>query len=95
MSDKCEYCNYEICSDGTCICVGFEIRELQSKLDCAVKALEFTLPAAENLYCADKEVSKGLPAIFYHTLTYEGDVALVEKCKRARLALEEIKNGNN
>ena len=53
------------------------------------EALRFTLNAAENLYKPDAPLSRGLDPTFYHTLSYEGDLKLIEKTKRARAALEE------
>lgn len=70
-----------------------EIRELREKLDVAVKALDFTLHAAEYLYQSNKELPKGLGAMFYHTLTYEGDLELIQKTKKAREDLSRIRGG--
>lgn len=56
-----------------------------------VEALEFCLHAAEYLFKPDKELPKGLGAIFYHTLTYEGDLELINKTKLARQALEKYR----
>jgi hypothetical protein len=52
------------------------------------EALEFTLKAAEYVFQPDKPVHKGLDPTFYHTLTYEGDMELIEKTKKAREALK-------
>lgn len=70
-----------------------EILELREKLECAVEALDFTLHAAEYLYQSNKELPKGLGAMFYHTLTYEGDLELIQKTKKAREALSRIRGG--
>jgi hypothetical protein len=66
------------------------IADLERKLEIATKALRFTLGCAENLLRPDKPVHKGLDPTFYQTLTYEGDIELIEQCKAARLALKEI-----
>lgn len=68
-----------------------EIRELREKLGVAEEALDFTLHAAEYLYQSNKELPKGLGAMFYHTLTYEGDLELIQKTKKAREALSRIR----
>ena len=53
------------------------------------EALDFTVSAAEYLYKAESPVPRGLAPMFYHSLSYEGDVELVEKTKKARAALEK------
>lgn len=55
------------------------------------KALSFTLLAAEHLYKPDEPLPEGLPAIYYHTLSYEGDLELNEKTKQARKLLNLYK----
>jgi ABC-type uncharacterized transport system substrate-binding protein len=50
-------------------------------------ALEFTLQAAEQLYKPEKPLWNNLDPTFYHTLTWEGDLELIEKTKKAREAL--------
>ena len=52
------------------------------------EALEFTLIAAETLYRPDRRLVKGHAPDFYHTLSYEGDLEMIEKTKKARAALE-------
>jgi len=52
------------------------------------EALEFTIEAAEYLYRPNKPLQAGLSPTFYHTLSYEGDLVLIEKTKKARAALE-------
>jgi hypothetical protein len=44
---------------------------------------------AEYLYKPDKPLTKGLDPTFYFTLTYEGDLELIEKTRKARAVLEE------
>lgn len=51
--------------------------------------LEFTTHAAEHLF-GKVNPQPNMCSTFYHTLTYEGDVELVEKCKRARELLERL-----
>lgn len=53
-----------------------------------LEALEFAVSAADYLYKTKSPVPRGLAPMFYHSLSYEGDVELVEKTKKARAALE-------
>ena len=53
------------------------------------EALEFTVKAAEYLYKPDTPLHKDLCPMFYHTLTYEGDLVLIDKTVKARQALKE------
>lgn len=50
---------------------------------------EFLLTAAENLHKPNEPIIQGLAPMFYHTLTYEGDLELIEKTKQARKAYEK------
>jgi len=61
---------------------------LQIEVDKLRQALKFTTKAAVHLFQPDKPLEKGLAPFFYHTLTYEGDLELIEKTK---LAMELIK----
>jgi hypothetical protein len=54
------------------------------------EAMEFSVNAAENLYKPDKPLEKDLGPMFYFTLTYEGDLELIEKTKRARASLSSF-----
>jgi hypothetical protein len=54
-------------------------------------ALEFTLKAAEQMFRPDKELLQGLCPTMYHTLSYSGDLKLIEKTKAARKLLDSIK----
>lgn len=63
-----------------------ELKEENTKLR---EALEFTISAADYLYKTESPVPRGLAPMFYHSLSYEGDVELVEKTKKARAALEK------
>jgi predicted acyl esterase len=65
-----------------------QVKTLQAENARLMEALEFTLKAAEYVYQPDKPVHKGLDPTFYHTLTYEGDMELIEKTKKAREALK-------
>ena len=49
---------------------------------------EFLLHTAEYTFNPDKDLPRGLDPTFYHTLTFDGDLALREKVKRARDALK-------
>jgi len=68
-----------------------EVKALEEKLRVAVEALEFSLHAAEYLYEVDKPLENGMAPMFYHTLTYEGDLEMINKTKKASEALEKIK----
>ena len=56
------------------------------------QALKFTTKAAVHLFQPEKPLEKGLPPFHYHTLTYEGDLELIENTK---LAMELIKDEDN
>ena len=66
----------------------FENVDLKEQNTRLREALEFTISAAEYLYNTESPVPRGLAPMFYHSLSYEGDVELVEKTKKARAALE-------
>jgi hypothetical protein len=55
------------------------------------EALKLTIKTAEYVYQPNKPLEKGLPPFHYHTLTYEGDLELIEKTKEARKLLDSIK----
>lgn len=81
------YCNAEFPS--TIFLAGWDARS--KDVEELVEALEFTLHATEYLYKPDKELRKNLDPTFYFTLTYEGDLELIEKTKRAREALAKYR----
>lgn len=62
--------------------------ELENRIIELENALTFCLHAAEYVYGPNKPLEKGLCPSFYHTLTYEGDLELIEKTKEARKVLE-------
>jgi hypothetical protein len=68
-----------------------ELRAKDEKINELTKALNFTLLAAEHLYKPDEPLPEGLPAIYYHTLSYKGDLELIEKTKQARKLLDLYK----
>lgn len=74
-------CNCEKCADCT-------IKHLTDENQRLRDALEFTISAAEYLYKTESPVPRGLSPEFYHSLSYESDVELAEKTKKARAALE-------
>lgn len=69
-----------------------ELDALKSQLAVAVEALEHTIHAAEYLYKPNAYLADGMDPTFYHTLTYAGDAALIEKTKKAREALAKLKS---
>lgn len=66
-------------------------RHRQSEIDKLCEALKLTIKTAEYVYQPNKPLEKGLPPFHYHTLTYEGDLELIEKTKAARKLLDSIK----
>lgn len=54
------------------------------------KALQFTILAAEQQYQPNRPLEKGLCPTFYFTLSYEGDLELIEETKRARQVLTDL-----
>ena len=69
-----------------------EIEELEAENAKLREYLEFTTHAAEYLYKPDVKLNKGMTPMFYFTLTYEGDLELMEKTKRARQVLKELES---
>lgn len=67
-----------------------EIEQLKQRLEIAVEHLKFTTHAAEYLYKPDVKLNKNMTPTFYFTLTYEGDLELIEKCKSAMEFLAKI-----
>jgi hypothetical protein len=65
-----------------------KIEKLEAENARLREALEFTLHAAEQLYRPERPLYKNLDPTFYHTLTWEGDLELIEKTKKAREALK-------
>lgn len=63
-----------------------KLREENKKLK---EALEFTTWAAEYLFKPNRPLPNDLVPTFYHTLTYEGDLELINKTKQAKKILEE------
>jgi len=72
--------------------MGEKLEKLQSENAKLRECLEFTTHAAEYLYKPDVKLNKGMTPTFYFTLTYEGDLELMEKTKRARQVLKELEN---
>lgn len=64
-----------------------EMRDLLARVE---NAYRFCLNATCSLYQPDKTVHRGLDPTFYHTLTYEGDIRLIEETKKARLVFTEL-----
>jgi len=65
---------------------------LQMEVDQLRQALKFTTKAAVHLFKPEKPLEKGLAPFFYYTLTYEGDLKLIENTK---LAMELLKDNKN
>jgi hypothetical protein len=61
-----------------------KIKALEEKLESASKHLEFTTHAAEHLFKPDIKLEDWLDPTFYFTLTYSGDLGLIEKTRAAR-----------
>lgn len=68
-----------------------KIDALHERLKAAEEALAFTLHSAEYLHPPSPPLEKGLDPTFYHTLTYEGDLKLIEQTKKAREALAKLR----
>lgn len=54
------------------------------------ECLKFTTSAAEYLFKPDEKLAEGLFPTSYFTLSYEGDLEIIEKTKRARQVLKEL-----
>lgn len=59
------------------------------KVSIDTNLLDFTLKAAEHLYKPDLPLVPNLAPMFYHTLSYEGDLELIAKVKKARSILDK------
>jgi regulator of replication initiation timing len=68
-----------------------EVNRLQAENKRMREALELTIRTAEYVYQPNKPLEKGLPPFYYHTLTYEGDLELIEKTIAARKLLDSTK----
>jgi hypothetical protein len=66
------------------------IKKLQAENAKLKKALQFTILAAEQQYQPNRPLEKGLCPTFYFTLSYEGDLELIEETKRARQVLTDL-----
>jgi hypothetical protein len=64
-------------------------RSLQRENQKLREALKFTILAAEHLYQPHRPLQKDLCPTFYFTLSYEGDLELIQKTKEARKLLDE------
>jgi hypothetical protein len=67
-----------------------ELKKLQAENAKLRECLEFTTYAAEYLFKPDENLAEGLFPTSYFTLSYEGDLELIEKTKRARQVLKEL-----
>lgn len=67
-----------------------EIEKLRVENIKLKECLEFTTYAAEYLFKPDENLAEGLFPTSYFTLSYEGDLELIEKTKRARQVLKEL-----
>lgn len=75
-------------------CEGFDFGlelSMISDMEYLIEVLEFTTNATEQLYNPNKQLVDSLDPSFYHTLTYDGDVELIEKTENARNLLETLK----
>lgn len=79
---KSDYLTNEMLTD--------KITALHGIIDEMSVALKFTLNSPENLYRPDKTLHEGLCPTFYHTLTYAGDMELIERTKKSRETLESV-----
>lgn len=67
-----------------------EVKKLQAENEKLKKSLNFTIKAAEYLFKPDEKLADGLFPTSYFTLSYEGDLELIEKTKLARQVLKEL-----
>lgn len=69
-----------------------EFRQEVYNVQLLAEHYEFLLNAAEDLYKPNDPITPGLSPPFYYTLSYEGDLELIEKTKQARKAYEKWLN---
>lgn len=65
--------------------------DLRDDKDTLLQALNFTLTLVENIYKPYTPVEKGQDLSFYHTLSYEEEVKLMDKIKIARALFNSTK----
>ena len=53
------------------------------------ESLKFTTKCAEYMNGKRENLLKGLDPMFYHTLTYEGDLEMIGKVEKAKEVLEK------
>jgi len=66
--------------------------EMQAENAKLRECLKFTVYAAEYLFKPDEKLADGLFPTSYFTLSYEGDLDLIEKTKYARQVLKELED---
>lgn len=54
-----------------------EVEKLQEQNKILIEALEFLLPIGEQMF--PKDIPSGLSPMFYHTLSYDGDMKVRER----------------
>ena len=86
----CEYKQKEIDSIDCYIERDEKIKKLQAENARLRECLKFTTSAAEYLFKPDEKLAEGLFPTSYFTLSYEGDLEIIEKTKRARQVLNEL-----
>ena len=71
-----------------------QLSEAQAEIERLRGALEFTLGCTRNLLGNPEEtgLTAGMSPMFYHTLSYEGDMELRDKYFKAKQALAEGKD---
>jgi hypothetical protein len=87
----CEYKDKEILNGSRMKQMNDRIEDLIIQNKKLREALKLTIKTAEYVYQPDKPLEKGLPPFHYHTLTYEGDLELIEKTIAARKLLDSTK----
>jgi hypothetical protein len=87
----CEYKDKAILNGSKMKQMNDRIEDLITENKKLREALELTIKTAEYVYQPDKPLEKGLPPFHYHTLTYEGDLELIEKTIAARKLLDSTK----
>ena len=70
--------------------LGKENEQLKQQLKEAVKAIEYLYPNIDKMF---KDIPEGLSPMFYHTLSYDGDMKVRERLDNIANFLAKYRGG--
>lgn len=66
-------------------------KKLEEKLNKAISIAEYGINYANYVIQPNSTLTPDLPALFYLTLSYDGDLKLIEELKQYQTTLKELK----